>query len=60
MLRESSMHNQAAWKVTERWAEAANATSSHARDYFLEALREFLRDKEKGPDDAAPGGGEKK
>ena len=37
---------QAAIKLTETWARAANVTSSHERDYFVEALREMQRAKE--------------
>jgi hypothetical protein len=38
--------NQAALKITETWAQAATVTSSHERDYFVEALREMQRQKE--------------
>lgn len=40
------MADQQALKLTETWARAATATSSHARDYFVEAIRELQRKKE--------------
>jgi hypothetical protein len=36
--------DQAALKTT--WARAATVTSSHERDYFIEAIREMQREKE--------------
>jgi hypothetical protein len=41
--------NQAALKLTETWARAATLTSSHERDYFVEAIREMQRQKEAQP-----------
>lgn len=38
--------NQAALKITQTWARAATVTSSHERDYFVEAVREMQREKE--------------
>jgi len=38
--------NQAALKVTETWARAATVTSSHERDYFVEAIRQMQREKD--------------
>ncbi len=38
--------NQAALKLTETWARAATVTSSHERDYFVEAIREMQRQRE--------------
>jgi hypothetical protein len=40
------MANSQAVKLTETWARAASVTSSHERDYFVEALREMQREKE--------------
>ena len=37
---------QAALKLTQTWAVAATATSSHTRDYFVEAIRELQRKKD--------------
>lgn len=37
--------DQATVRVTETWARAATATSSHTRDYFVEAIREMQRKK---------------
>jgi hypothetical protein len=45
-----SMPDNLATLITETWAKAANMTSSHQRDYFLEALKEMQRDKEKESD----------
>jgi hypothetical protein len=36
-----------ALKLNETWARAANVTSRHERDHFVEALREHQREKEK-------------
>lgn len=44
--REESMANDQALKLTETWARAASVTSSHERDYFVEAIREMQRRKE--------------
>ncbi|WP_298884766.1 hypothetical protein [uncultured Bradyrhizobium sp.] len=46
--------NQSALKITQTWARAATVTSSHERDYFVEAIREMQREKEasRRPDDA--------
>jgi len=38
--------NQAVLKLTTTWARAATETSSHERDYFVEAIREIQRKKE--------------
>jgi hypothetical protein len=38
--------NQAALKLTETWARAATVTSSHERDYFVEAIREMQRQRD--------------
>ena len=35
-----------ALKLNETWARAANVTSQHERDHFVEALRELQREKE--------------
>lgn len=34
-----------ALKLNETWARAANVTSRHERDHFVEALRELQREK---------------
>ena len=34
-----------ALKLNETWARAANVTSQHERDHFVEALRELQRGK---------------
>jgi hypothetical protein len=33
-------------KFTETWARAANVTSRHERDYFVEALRQHQRERD--------------
>jgi hypothetical protein len=38
--------NDTAFKVTETWARAATVTSSHERDYFVEAIRQMQRQRE--------------
>jgi hypothetical protein len=45
---------QAALKLTQTWAVAATATSSHTRDYFVEAIRELQRKKEAQRQQSAP------
>lgn len=37
---------QATLKLNETWARAANVTSRHERDFFVEALRERQREKD--------------
>jgi hypothetical protein len=38
--------NRAVLKLTTTWARAATETSSHERDYFVEAIRELQRKKD--------------
>lgn len=38
--------NRAVLKLTTTWARAATETSSHERDYFIEAIRELQRKRE--------------
>jgi hypothetical protein len=42
------MAEKTALNITETWARAATVTSSHQRDYFVEAVREMQRQKEAG------------
>ena len=50
--RGSDLMADRALKLNETWARAANVTSQHERDYFVEALREHQREKE-AKDDAS-------
>jgi hypothetical protein len=40
------MANEATLKLNVTWARAANVTSRHVRDSFVEALREHQREKD--------------
>jgi hypothetical protein len=46
--------NQVASKLTVTWARAATVTSSHERDYFVEAIRDMQRQKEAKRSDSRP------
>jgi hypothetical protein len=48
--------NQSAFKVTESWARAAKVTSSHERDYFVEAIRDMQRQRGSQPGESNPAG----
>ena len=45
--------DKATLKLTETWARAATVTSSHERDYFVEAIREMQRQKEAQQSDSS-------